>query len=873
MADTVIGKADFEVGANTAPLTKALGDAETKIKATGGAFDRFGSQIGTAIKGGALAAAGGFALAAKGALQAQDAQGKFMAATGQSREEAKAFVSQMDSLAGSSGAVGMSFEDIASAGTMVQQQFGVTGDKATALTENILEFAKVTGQDATGAAADMEDTLSAFGLSADDASGFMDQLVASSQKYGTDAGPASVAALNNMAPALTAMGMGLGDGVELLNAFEVAGGNADDAAKGLQTAIKQLQPGQDIDDLITQIAGIQDPMLKNEAATAAFGKKMGPELAALIKPGMTSLDDFGVSAKDAAGAVGKASDDMLTDADKIRGFADKALAGARELGQQFGPALTGLASLGSLAAPLASGAKDLLMKVGPQIAETAGAQGLIVGGAMADGEAEGAAGTGAISKIGARIAAMQIPLAAEGTTVGGAVGSAMGAATAAGMAAGFVAAAAGTAFIWEKALEAVISDPIKQAVVEKEVGAYAANEIALGFSQEIVDNGSAAMRSAMNLALAKGVPIEQIPQLGEDAGFAFYSGLNDVGRALGPDDLKGFTTAFTTALAGGASLDEAKAAAVKAVQVVIDAATQTAATQGAAPVAAWVKAMAGAASQNAQSLSLWALVRDKQVADAAKAKEIFDSSAQGITGSMAATLRKGAKGDISSAMDDLTWAIKHPLQLTKQVAQVEAALTSQKLKQGLASQNPEIKAQAQQTQARLAAIYQSLTGKAYNAGGDTSAAWQNSLNDNYPKAIADARFAANSINAWLRSIKSHVHVNVEVDTTGQGPTARGGGRALGGPVKANTMYQVTEGGIPELLSMAGKTYLMTGRLGGYVSKIGDALKMPSLAPAMAPAGATVVQPVIHLHAAMVDDSTIFKFGRELDRVYRHWNRR
>jgi hypothetical protein len=89
----------------------------------------FGDLAKTALS---LGGAAGFGAITAGALQAEAAQGKFMAATGASREEAKQFVSGMDSLAGSAGAVGMSFDDIAAAGTMVEQQFGITGDKATA---------------------------------------------------------------------------------------------------------------------------------------------------------------------------------------------------------------------------------------------------------------------------------------------------------------------------------------------------------------------------------------------------------------------------------------------------------------------------------------------------------------------------------------------------------------------------------------------------------------------------------------------------------------------------------------------------------------------------------------------------------------------
>ena len=165
-------------------------DFKTAVDKAAGEAGTAGSKAGMVV--GAVAIGAAFAVVAKGALQAEEAQGKYMAATGKSREEAKKFVSGMDSLAGSAGTVGKSFEDIAAAGTMVEQQFGTTGQATTDLTKLVLEFSKATGQDATQAAADLEDTLSAYGLTASDAAGFTDELVASAQKYGTQVGPSNL---------------------------------------------------------------------------------------------------------------------------------------------------------------------------------------------------------------------------------------------------------------------------------------------------------------------------------------------------------------------------------------------------------------------------------------------------------------------------------------------------------------------------------------------------------------------------------------------------------------------------------------------------------------------------------------------------------
>jgi hypothetical protein len=44
-----------------------------------------------------------------------------------------------------------------------------------------------------------------------------------------------------------------------------------------------------------------------------------------------------------------------------------------------------------------------------------------------------------------------------------------------------------------------------------------------------------------------------------------------------------------------------------------------------------------------------------------------------------------------------------------------------------------------------------------------------------------------------------------------------GGKAIGGPVQSGSMYEVSENGAPELLTVGGKSFLMMGNKSGYVS--------------------------------------------------------
>lgn len=341
-----------KLGLDARDFTAGINDAN---KTTQG-FAKGASSVGALAKGGFLAMGAGLAVVTKGAAEAERAQGNFMAATGATRDEAKAFVSSMDGLAGSAGAVGLSFQQIADTGTMVQQQFGTTGQATTDLTETVLEFAKATHQDATQAAAGLDDTLSAYGLSAKDAAGFTDQLVASAQKYGTGVGPDQIDVLRKMAPALQAVGGDLQDGIGFLNLYEQAGGDASTATRGLTTAITKLPAGENLDQFVAHLAALKSAGIDpTSEAIKVFGSRAGVGLAKAIQPGMTSMSDLTVAADVATGSVTDTADAMMTTGDRIKGMADKVIAGAREIGQKFGPAITGAASLASLTAPFVKG--------------------------------------------------------------------------------------------------------------------------------------------------------------------------------------------------------------------------------------------------------------------------------------------------------------------------------------------------------------------------------------------------------------------------------------------------------------------------------------------------------------------------------------
>jgi hypothetical protein len=403
MAGTVIGTADWQLRADQSGLVTDLKDAEGKVAASGERVEKSAIGVGTAFKTAGAVAAVGFGVMTKGTQDMEHAQGAFVQATGRSREEAIAFSKDMNGLVGTSATVNQSFEAIYDTGANVAKQFGLTGKANQDMTDDFLMFAKVTKQDAVGAVDDFDAALDAWHEPAERATSLMDQLVASNQKYGTDAGPEAVAAIKDMAPALQAMGENLDYGVGLLNLMESAGGDANDAVKGLTAVIDKFPPGTTFDDVVAKLGGIEDQEARTRAAIEIFGKKIGPGLANAIQSGMTSLEDFIVLGDEVTGQTQKTGEAMDTTGDKAKMFAQKAVAALRDVGQQVGPLVSGIGTIASafialpdeISKPLVDGFKgiwDKLKSSGP-VQTAIAAAGAVVGpiyrGAMKVAEAVG----------------------------------------------------------------------------------------------------------------------------------------------------------------------------------------------------------------------------------------------------------------------------------------------------------------------------------------------------------------------------------------------------------------------------------------------------------------------------------------------------
>lgn len=348
---------------------------------------RMSKGISTAMRAGLGVIAAGAAIATKGMVELEEATADFRSETGATEEEAKAAGKAILDM--SSRNI-QPIREIGKVLGLVHTEMGLTGKEAEATAEAFLHFARVTGRDAAEEVKSFDNILDAWGLTADDARGIMDKLVASHQKYGGSIAE-NETALASMAPQLKALNLTVDDGIGLLNLFASSGLDAASGQKALNAAIKNLPTGETLQEFLTRLSQVKDDGERARLAMEVFGTKAGAGLANAIKPGIGSLDQFKVSADEAAGATDRAREAVdSTFGARVQLLIKQFGAKVIEAGQAFGPLLTGAAGAGSLVTGLFGDAAIRKLVAG------AAKAGKAAGGALSDGmEAvwQGAQGT------------------------------------------------------------------------------------------------------------------------------------------------------------------------------------------------------------------------------------------------------------------------------------------------------------------------------------------------------------------------------------------------------------------------------------------------------------------------------------------------
>lgn len=477
----------------------------------------------------------------------------------------------------------------------------------------------------------------------------------------------------------------------------------------------------------------------------------------------------------------------------------------------------GLAIGGAIATGEAEGAagEQAVAKIGgriaamevPLAAEGEGL-GLAIGGTMGEGEVEGSTGTGILSRIGAGIAGMAIPLAAEGTTVGSVVGAAMGAAIPLGILGAFAAAGA-FVFMLPEILDHLTGNDATSKLAA--AGAQLADKVAAGYDDQAKKTYAKTFTDAYTAALASGDTQEAAGQAGKDAADAWLAAYRQE-IAFGPPGASDMGAEFFSHGQWKSQFEDSSAKfGQTAAELLGTGFVKTIAAPG------FSDQVANGLTDHVGGAMKSGLIKAGNEAANAGAKAVTDTSLWDKSGlAIGNNLAQGihaAKKNVKSAWDDLLWAFKHPAALARKSAWIQGKLTSQKLAEGLNSKSTTIRTQAEQTKAFLISQWELLNGRAYPIASDTSTEVQTGLASKYPKAKAQAKAFVSIYNDILAGLKTNYHVNVDVARGIAGKVSHLPKFASGGDADAGTSALVGEHG-PEVVTFGRNAHVWPNGSGG-----------------------------------------------------------
>lgn len=194
----------------------------------------------------------------------------------------------------------------------VSGKFQVTGTDAETLARQFLTLAQVTGMDTVTAVDTVGTALTAMGIPTSRAGGFMDMLLAASQKtnISVDRLAGTVA---KAAPTFKAYGLNARESIGLVAGLEGAGLPATRVVAGLNSAFKKFAAAGAKDmpaaltNVLTKIRDMKDPTKATALAVQLFGARVGVSLAEAVRTGKVSVDDLSASLDGSKGAVDRAA--------------------------------------------------------------------------------------------------------------------------------------------------------------------------------------------------------------------------------------------------------------------------------------------------------------------------------------------------------------------------------------------------------------------------------------------------------------------------------------------------------------------------------------------------------------------------------------
>lgn len=256
----------------------------------------------------------------------------------------EALTAMQDSVKNIASTIPTSFEAAGNAVGEVNTRFGLTGQALEDLSTQFVKFADLNSTDVSSSIDNVQRVLSAFGMSASDAGGYLDVLNAVGQQTGIDMNTLSTSLATNAA-SLQEMGLNATQAAQFLGSVEMSGMDTSAAMMGLKTAMKNAaDEGVTLTDALSEWNGVMNSSAsdtdKLNASIDLFGSKAGAQFYNAAQQGTLSLDALSGSMSDFEGSVSETYENTKDPLDGIQTvFNELKIAGA-DLVEAVGPMLS-----------------------------------------------------------------------------------------------------------------------------------------------------------------------------------------------------------------------------------------------------------------------------------------------------------------------------------------------------------------------------------------------------------------------------------------------------------------------------------------------------------------------------------------------------